>query len=643
MTADENISPPQARPFNFIPCLATVGALLLYALTLNHWVSRLSLPLIASVTGWDWHPFPLAWRAAPVHPLYLILTWPVRIFPAGWQPLLLNAFAALCASLALGLLAASVRLLPHDRTRDQRQRESGEFSLLSGPLAFIPPVFAFLVLALQLAFWRNAINASSDMLDVLVFAALIHCLLRFRISQNDNLLVGFAFLYGLGTTNDWALIGFFPLFLTAMIWMKGVTFLNFRFIGRLVLWGLAGLSLYLIVPTIESLGRDRANFLTILHMEIGAQTFSLRMVPRWVVVVAALPSILPLFFAGIRWPSFEGELSAAGHALTRYMFRALHVVFLLLALIMFFDYKYSPSLRLQEESTQFLTFYYLAALAVGYYSGYVLLIFGKGSMQSWERRGGLVKGINLTIAGAACALAVAAPCALVAQNGPHISASKNSALADYFREMVRELPARPVILLSDEPTKTYLLQAELNREGKANKNILIDSAALPHREYIAYLESRYPDLKKLTTAADKLPPMMPAMKLVEYLAGLTRNFSIYYLHPSFGYYFEAFYLRPHGLIYEMQSLSKGRDGAARPFSRGNQNERGLLGPNPKTNAQHDSAFGGAGPGCQRHVRRLFPVHELAGRGNAESRPVGGSQRPVCRFHKTQSIELPRQN
>ena len=111
----------------------------------------------------------------------------------AWQPLALNAFAAVCGALTLGVLAASVRLLPHDRTREQRQREGGEFSLLSVPAAFCPPLFAVLMMGLQLTFWRNAIAATGEMLDLLVFAVLIFCLLKFRISQNDNWLSGFAF------------------------------------------------------------------------------------------------------------------------------------------------------------------------------------------------------------------------------------------------------------------------------------------------------------------------------------------------------------------------------------------------------------------------------------------------------------------
>ena len=192
-------------------------------------------------------------------------------------------------------------------------------------------------------------------------------------------------------TNDWALVGFLPVFFVALVWIKGINFFNLRFLGRTAGCGLLGLLLYLLIPTIGSLGGDRANFLSLLHMELGAQSYGVRSVPRWVAMVAALPTLLPLIFAGIKWPSFEGEISAAGNMMTKFMFRLLHVVFLLLALVMFFELRYSPSLRLQEAPIGFLTVYYMGARCIGYFSGYILLVYGKTAAQAWEKRGPLVK------------------------------------------------------------------------------------------------------------------------------------------------------------------------------------------------------------------------------------------------------------
>jgi tetratricopeptide (TPR) repeat protein len=555
MTADEQINPPITRPITLGPWLVTFAALVLYGVTLNHWVTLGNLRLVSTVTGWDWHPFPLEWRQNSVYPLFFVLTYPLRVLPIAWQPMALNIFSAVCAALTLGLLAASVRLLPHDRTREQRQREGGEFSLLSLRTAFLPPLFAVLMLGLQLTFWRNAIGASSEMLDVLVFAFLIYGLLKFRVTQNDKWLFGFAFLYGLGTSNNWALILFFPFFAIAMAWIKGLSFFNWRFILRVALWGVAGLLLYLLVPVIAAIG-DKESFRSMLRMELGAQHFGWRLVPRWVAVLAAVPTLLPLIFIGIRWPSFEGELSAAGGALTRFLFRMLHLIFLLLALVTFFDFKYSPSARMHETPVNFLTFYYMGALCVGYFTGYLLLVFGRPALQTWERRNKSLEAFNKAIVGVVWLLALAAPCYLFYENETHIHASHSGALQDFGDEVIRDLPSKPAIVLSDDPERLQLLEAAYQRIGKPNPNILIDTTCFQHREYIAYLVSHYRVLTNYVTPPAKLRRLLPSSSLVNFLVDIRPHYSIYYLHPSFGYYFEAFYPRPQGLVYDLEVYPK---------------------------------------------------------------------------------------
>ena len=70
-------------------------------------------------------------------------------------------------------------------------------------------------------------------------------------------------------------------------------------------------------------------------------------------LVASLATILPLIFAGVRWPSFLGEVSAAGNILTQFMIQMLHVVFLVLPLVTLFEFKFSPSVRMQRNAQQF--------------------------------------------------------------------------------------------------------------------------------------------------------------------------------------------------------------------------------------------------------------------------------------------------
>jgi tetratricopeptide (TPR) repeat protein len=555
MTAQDKTNPPPQRPILLSPRLVIFGALLLYGFTLNHWVSLSSLPLMSQVTGWDWHPYSLAWHSKPMAPLFLVLTFPARLLPVAWQPAALNIFTALCAALTLGLLARSVRLLPQDRTREQRLRELGAHSLLSLRASFLPVFFAVLILATQLTFWENAIVATGEMLNLLVFAFVINCLLEYRISHNDKWLLVSAFTYALGATNNWALLGFFPLYLMAVLWIRGLAgFFNGQFLARMFGCGLAGLSLYLLIPFLGSGRGTHEDFWILLHQELAAQTLGLRfLVPHWVVLVAAVPTILPLIFAAIRWPSFEGEVSAAGNILTRWMFSVMHVAFLALALVTFFDFKFSPSVRMREQPVSFLTFYYSGALCVGYFSGYMLLVFGTIKLLAWERQSSLARLVSFLLVVAVWVLALGAPVVLACGTFPRIRAGSSHVLQQFARLTLDGLPSKKSIVLSDDAARLFLLQAECERRGLRNEHILIDTESFAHRDYILYLVGQYPELRSVvTTNLDRLPLVLPSDNLARFMARVTQNYPVYYLHPSFGYYFEALYLQPRGLVYELK-------------------------------------------------------------------------------------------
>ncbi len=90
-------------------------------------------------------------------------------------------------------------------------------------------------------FWENAVSASNEMLDLLVFAFLIYCLLRFRITQNERWLQALSLVYGLGVDEQFCVDRFsFRCSLVALIWIKGAGFFNWRFILRMVGPGCGG-------------------------------------------------------------------------------------------------------------------------------------------------------------------------------------------------------------------------------------------------------------------------------------------------------------------------------------------------------------------------------------------------------------------
>lgn len=530
-----------------LPWLVAAGALVIYLLTLNHWVTLSSLPYTAKVTGWDLTP-PLQ------APLFFLLTYPIHWLPLAWQPIALNVFAACCAALTLGVLARSVALLPHDRTHAQRQRERSEFSLLSIPSAWLPPLFAVLICGFQLTFWEHSIAATNESLDLLLFAFVIQCLLEFRISQAESWLKRFALIYGLGVTNNWAMIGFFPCFLIAVIWIKGTSLFELRLLGRMVGYGLIGLSLYLLLPLVWAMSDTGVDFWQTFRVQIANQKAYLFDTPvlRNRVLVLSLTSLLPVFIIGIRWPTSFGDTSAAGAALTNVMFRVIHVAFLIACASVFFDQKFSPrGLVTSQFALPFLPFYYLGALSVGYFSGYILLVSGETKTKTWNRKSQgalLVEGV---IAVAVWVAFIAVPAALVYKNLRSVRDNNSPVLRQLAELAAQSLPASGAVVLSDQPVDLLLLEAHLSHQGTPHKHVLVHSRSLAipeyHRQLIKHFPQRWPNLLAGQPAGEAIDDAT----LQRWITDLGRSNELYYLHPSFGFYFEQYYPRPRGLSYQL--------------------------------------------------------------------------------------------
>ena len=162
-------------------------------------------------------------------PVQFVATYPFRWLPPALLPVALNFFSAVCAALTLGLLARSVVLLPQDRTDAQRKRELSAFSFLTTWSAWLPPVLAVAVAGLQLAFWQHATNYTGEMLDLLLFAFVVWSLAEYRLDEREGRLFVAAAVFGAGMADNWAMVGFFPVFLTALIWMRGLSFFNTQF------------------------------------------------------------------------------------------------------------------------------------------------------------------------------------------------------------------------------------------------------------------------------------------------------------------------------------------------------------------------------------------------------------------------------
>ncbi len=552
MTMETRIDPRRNFVPRFLPWLLAAAVLAVYWITLNRWVSLLNLGAVAKISGWTWQP-------ELVNPLLFLVTGPFRWLPATQIPVALNVFAAVCAAATLGLLARSVALLPHDRTDAQRRRERSDFSFLTIGSAWLPPVLAVAVCGLQLTFWEHATNFTGEMFDLLLFAFVIWLLLEYRLDERVGRLYLAAAVYGAGMAENWAMVGFLPVFIVAIVWIRGLNFFNLRFLQWMVLCGLAGLSLDLLLPAwaLVSGKVPGAFWWLALKSSLAPQYNVLKFYflscihPQqyFEVLLLLVAYLMPLFVLAIRWQSSFGDSSRMGMALASFMFHVVHAIILFICVWLMFDPPFSP-----REKGFSLTFYYLIALCVGYYSGYFLVVFGK---KPFNRAQPLppspLQFLNPFITAGVYVLAALAITGLVYRNTSQLRGANDNTLSQYASFIEEQLPRDGGYLLSDDPQHLFLVQAALERDGRGKEFVPLDTRSLVVPAYHRFLHHEFPQKwPELVSAAqnDTLNPV----GLIGVLNLLSKTNALYYLHPSFGYYFEQFYLEPHGLVYQLKPL-----------------------------------------------------------------------------------------
>ncbi len=554
MTTQRRTDPLKNFAPRFLPWLLAVASFAFYWFTLNRWVSPFNLGYVAKISGWTWQP-------EIVNPILFLVTSPFRWLPTPQIPLALNVFSAACAALTLGLLARSVALLPHDRTDAQRRREHSDFSFLTIGSAWLPPVLAVLVCGLQLTFWEQATNWTGEMFDLLLFAFVIWLLLEYRLDEREWRLFLASVVYGAGMADNWAMVGFLPVFIIAIIWIRGFSFFNLRFLGRMALCGLLGMTFFLLLPLLAVIsGKVPMTFWEGLKISLGPQYnvlkfyffFCLHPLKNLVFLALLLAYLIPMFVLAIRWKSAFGDHSQIGLALTSFLFHLAYATFFVLCAWMAFDPPFSP--RHLGLGTPFLTLYYLGALSIGYFCGYFLLIFGKDP----SRRLPLptppaAQFLNPLVVVSVWVFAAAAATGLIYRNAPQIRAANDDTFRKYASFVEENLPRLGGILLSDDSSRLFLVQAALARDGRAKDFLPLDTQSLNWPFYPRLLHHKFPQKWPELVSATDMKPLNP-IGLISALTMLAKSNELDYLHPSYGYYFEQFYQEPHGLVYKLKTL-----------------------------------------------------------------------------------------
>jgi tetratricopeptide (TPR) repeat protein len=579
VTTDRNESGAAVRfASSVLPWCLAAGMFALYLATLEPRATFDSVRTVANLSGLNWRPELLG-------PVLTLATYPLHWLPAPSVAWALNGFTALCAALALALLARSVALLPHQQTEGQRQRlPPGGAGLLTIPNAWLPPTLAVLVCGLQLSFWQHATATTGEMFDLLLFAYSVRCLLEYRLAPRDTWLLRFALVYGLAMANNWAMLAFAPAFLLALGRLKGLawfnraffefalercgsakvsawrrilmfidTYVNLRLLTRFALCGLAGLSLLLAMALMASWSRNsHLNFWSALHSILATYKGQLTDFPRAAVLIIFATSLVPVLFIGMRWGAFAVVLFPSVNVFAAAILHLLHGLFLALCLWLTLDPFFSP--RGLAFEFPCLPVYYLTGLSVGYYSGYFLLIFGTDPLEVPTRLNAFARIANRGLVGLVCLLPLAVPALLLYKNLPEIRTARQPAI-DYAAQLERCLPSPGAVILSDEPFRLMVVQSLLVRHRQLSDYLLIDTALLEQEpSYLHFLQTKHPRFAPALSSTNLLSPSNGPLltPLARQLAG---SHEIYYLHPPFGYIAEAFYSQPHGLFYQLKPLT----------------------------------------------------------------------------------------
>jgi tetratricopeptide (TPR) repeat protein len=254
----------------------------------------------------------------------------------------------------------------------------------------------------------------------------------------------------------------------------------------------------------------------------------------------------------IRWKASFGDHSPMGMMLTSFLFHLVCATFLVLCVWMAFDPPFSP--RHIGFGTPYLTLYYLGALSIGYFSGYFLLIFGKDpSSRLPLPKPPAVQFLNLLVVVSVWVFVVAAITGLAYRNTPQIRAANDDTFQKYASFVKENLPRSGGILLSDDPYHLFFVEAALARDGRAKDFVPLDTQSLKWPAYLRFLHGKFPQQWPELVSATDVKPVNP-IGLISALTMLAKSNELYYLHPSFGYYFEQFYQEPHGLDYKLKLL-----------------------------------------------------------------------------------------
>jgi tetratricopeptide (TPR) repeat protein len=527
----------------------------LYLLTLNHWVSVETLGVLAQVVGWDF------WGLRMTDPIFRLLTFPFQFVPQSAAILGISALNVVLASFTIVWLSRAVMLLPQDRSTDQRVRNADPDGLYVGKLAFLPPTIAALSLGLLFHFWQGATAATGGILNIFFLAYIIRNTLEHRLDGEYGWIYRASALYSVALVNNPLMVLLLPFWVGSLIWINGKDLFKYRdLIVRSFFCFLPGLLFFLYIPLTEYIaGRSDMSFFQLLKYFLGIYVQGIKVLPPYILFIYSTFSILPLVLLSIRWDQTRSDNSGLNTTITRLGIRAMNIFFFLYTMAIAFDLPLCP--RYLSPGVNGLEFHFIAALVLGYTTGYLLVVFHSpvnGSRQKRFPVSRMMLMVRPLVYGLVPVFGLAMAGGLVYRNYPELKQNRGETLYQLGCNLVEDIkeaekaePGKPITLLSDDPICLYLVQATLARQGDQSSYIFVNTRFLSypwyHRRMTKYFPDRWPDI--VSKAKDLT--YLDTGNMVNWLHYYAGKEKVYYLHPSFGHFFEACRPTPEGLLTRM--------------------------------------------------------------------------------------------
>ena len=540
-----------------LPLLLAALALAVYARTLSRGVTLNSLPLVASLAGWDDTP-------ATHQPLVWLATGWLRLLPARWIPAAANAFSGGCAAAVLLLLARSIQLLPQNRHLLGRQ---------PGPVAgfnrWLPQFAAVIVCGLEANFWQEAVAATGEMVDLVVFAAAIWCVLEYARNRRPVWLYAALGLWGMGIVENVGMLLLLPFFATGVFWLRCPERIDWRFLARMAGLLAAGSSLFLVLPVANWLDNDTAWSLSHAGLaslkdfvRVGASYYGFFWSGRLDIgLLLASYFLLPLLPLLILIKQEAGFHESRMGRVERLAFTLVNGICLAFCLWVTLDPCFDSWVVVKRDTGIFLpllALIYLNACATGYLMQFWLLVttaapeakpapekpvLDPTRWPQWLRRS--PRGLLLILPLLMAAL-------LAAKNLPRIRQLNDQPLTGLADLALRSLPPAGGVMLTDDEELLLLFKAVQAEQTDRPPCLPVNVLTLGDPGYRQKLERDAPAGNPPAWLADVRGQTLDRLGVLQLLGHAVAADGVYQPHPGSGFYFELFYQQPAGALYAMK-------------------------------------------------------------------------------------------